>query len=726
MRQIIYLLFLLNSFNGITQDFSLEEKKQIDSLSVIWNNKELADTIRADAYKSCIVNYYLYNSPDSANVLAQELYKFAEQKKLQYRMSTALLLEGVSNYFVKSYEKALHCFNRCLKLRIASGNQIGIASVFNNIGLVYFEQGDYSNALKYYLKSLKIEEKLKNEKGISATLSNIGLIYKDQADYGTALKFYNRSLKIKIEIGDKMGESHALVNIGVVYMIQGSYEDALSNFEQALIANEGYEEGLNAQINYNIGSIQYDLGNYGVALGYVNQALNTQEQLNDRLNESASLNLIANINFKQNSTLKAIYFASKALKIAQEIGAKKTICNAAENLSKYYKAIKRHKESLDMFTLFIETRDELQKNKYSKDIVRQEVKYEYDKKAAKDSLKNAFFIETSKRKINNEREKKELAEQKNLYLYGSLFFTLIFGGFIYNRFKVTSNQKSVIETQKQTVDKTNKELNRLNGELSVKKNEIDLQKRIVQANNQKLKESLKNEKELSLLKNRFVSTVSHQFRTPLAVIQSNVGILEMFADKKSKEEFEKHRKVNSRITGAIAKMTSLMDDVLILGKLTSGHVSCKQQEFDLVEFCNELIERFNSIQGDGRILNFKILGEPCNVFLDPKLLTHSLSNLLSNAFKYSFGKKNPELVIDFSKKELVISIKDYGIGIPKTEISNLFQPFFRANNVTEIKGTGLGLSITKEYVEINKGRIAVQSILGEGSCFKISFKKHTL
>ena len=87
------------------------------------------------------------------------------------------------------------------------------------------------------------------------------------------------------------------------------------------------------------------------------------------------------------------------------------------------------------------------------------------------------------------------------------------------------------------------------------------------------------------------------------------------------------------------------------------------------------------------------------------------------------GKKNPELVIDFRAKELVISVKDYGIGIPKEEVSKLFQPFFRANNVTEIKGTGLGLSIAKEYVEINKGEIAVQSTLGEGSCFEITFKK---
>ena len=129
------------------------------------------------------------------------------------------------------------------------------------------------------------------------------------------------------------------------------------------------------------------------------------------------------------------------------------------------------------------------------------------------------------------------------------------------------------------------------------------------------------------------------------------------------------------------------------------------------------------IQEDGRILEFEIVGEPCSVTLDSKLLGHTLSNLISNAFKYSVGKKNPDLTIHFKPNELVVSIKDYGIGIPEDELPKLFQPFFRANNVGEINGTGLGLSIAKEYIEVNKGEIAVQSTLGEGSCFEIKFKK---
>ena len=170
-------------------------------------------------------------------------------------------------------------------------------------------------------------------------------------------------------------------------------------------------------------------------------------------------------------------------------------------------------------------------------------------------------------------------------------------------------------------------------------------------------------------------------------------------------------------------MTELMDDVLILGKLTSGNVDYKPQELNLVDFCQKLAKEFDDVQPDGRIMNIITDGEPYNVYLDPKLLYHSLSNLFSNAFKYSLGKQNPELAISFKQKEFVLLVTDYGIGIPKDELSKLFQPFFRANNVTEIKGTGLGLSIAREYIEINRGKITAKSIVGQGSSFEIKFNR---
>ena len=218
----------------------------------------------------------------------------------------------------------------------------------------------------------------------------------------------------------------------------------------------------------------------------------------------------------------------------------------------------------------------------------------------------------------------------------------------------------------------------------------------------------------------------HQFRTPLAIIQSNAELIEMLNKTGVKQEPEKYTTVTSRITTAISKMTELIDDVLTIGKLTSGKVSCNPKEIDLIDFCGKMVEEFNAVQLDGRNIDFVYSGDIYQPYLDSKLLEHSLSNLISNAFKYSVGNEKPELSINFKPKELVISIKDYGVGIPENERKHLFEPFFRAENVSEIQGTGLGLSIAKEYVEVNKGNIVVKSTLGKGSTFEITFPKERI
>ena len=241
--------------------------------------------------------------------------------------------------------------------------------------------------------------------------------------------------------------------------------------------------------------------------------------------------------------------------------------------------------------------------------------------------------------------------------------------------------------------------------------------------NKELEASLIREKELGHLKSSFITVASHQFRTPLAVIQSNAELLEMLNSSCEEKNSDKYGVVTGRITAAIAKMTALMDDVLTLGKLTSGNISYHPKEIDLIEFGNELVEQFNLIHKETSALDFVVKGTPYKVFLDVQLLNHSLTNLISNSFKYSKGKRNPELTLCYKSTEMIISVKDYGLGIPEAQLSNLFQPFFRADNVTEIQGTGLGLSIAKEYVEMNKGNISAQSKLGEGSCFKITFKQ---
>jgi len=165
----------------------------------------------------------------------------------------------------------------------------------------------------------------------------------------------------------------------------------------------------------------------------------------------------------------------------------------------------------------------------------------------------------------------------------------------------------------------------------------------------------------------------------------------------------------------------MMNDLLFLGKIDLGNIIPEFGQVNLVELCQEIIDNHNEIQNDQRRMDLTIIGEKSTLELDANLMTHAISNLVSNAFKYSENKPAPTMRLWFKEDSTQLSIIDYGLGIPVEDLTNLFEPFYRASNVAEVSGTGLGTTIAKEYVELNNGSIEVNSTLLVGTEFILTF-----
>jgi signal transduction histidine kinase len=238
--------------------------------------------------------------------------------------------------------------------------------------------------------------------------------------------------------------------------------------------------------------------------------------------------------------------------------------------------------------------------------------------------------------------------------------------------------------------------------------------------NRELKSALGKARELSDLKSRFVSVTSHQFRTPMAIIQSNTDLVNMASKQSSDTVKPLLNKATKRIKQEIENMVELMDDILILGRISEGNsLKLNKKSTELVEFCESIVSDFDEIHNNERHVKLVVLGAPKEMRLDKKLIRHALVNLLSNALKYCVDA-DPTLQLEFDTQFVSLSVIDKGIGIPAGDMPNLFQPFQRAGNVGAIKGTGLGLSISKEYVELHGGTMQVESKLNEGSTFTIT------
>ncbi|MEZ0609064.1 PAS domain S-box protein [Fibrella sp. WM1] len=232
-----------------------------------------------------------------------------------------------------------------------------------------------------------------------------------------------------------------------------------------------------------------------------------------------------------------------------------------------------------------------------------------------------------------------------------------------------------------------------------------------------LQQALVHEQELNHLKSQFVSTASHEFRTPLATIQSSVDLIKLYLDvPDASTAIQKHLGV---IEKEILQFSGLLTDMLTISRIEAGKIQFSPKRLDPVAIAQNVISTHFSQRSDHRSVDFIVEGTPHPVFLDEKLISHVIVNVLSNAFKFS--KTNPTLRLSFQDgKYLIIQVTDTGIGIPANEVSMLFQAFFRASNANGVSGTGLGLVISRQFVERHGGQLTIQSEEKKGTCCTIT------
>ncbi len=233
-----------------------------------------------------------------------------------------------------------------------------------------------------------------------------------------------------------------------------------------------------------------------------------------------------------------------------------------------------------------------------------------------------------------------------------------------------------------------------------------------------LDQSLKKERELNQLKSKFISTASHEFRTPLATALSSLSLVEKYSERNEKEKMGRHV---DRIKKSIRNLTEIMDDVLSVNKLEEGKVMVNAHEFNLIEYLNDMIAEVNPILKSGQQIKLSHKGlKELHITQDPKLLRHIVLNILSNAIKFSEVNSLITISLSTIDETVKITIEDQGIGIPAEDQDNLFTRFFRAENAGQIQGTGLGLSIVKQYALLLKGDVICESEVNKGSKFTVT------
>jgi PAS domain S-box-containing protein len=231
-----------------------------------------------------------------------------------------------------------------------------------------------------------------------------------------------------------------------------------------------------------------------------------------------------------------------------------------------------------------------------------------------------------------------------------------------------------------------------------------------------VRQALAREQDLNELKSRFVSMTSHEFRTPLTAILSSTEMLEAYGERLGSD---KTAKLYGMIKTAVSNMTSLLEEVLFIGKSDTGHLEFNPTDTDVDAFCEELLREIRAGVGRAHHVVYIGPGHPVPAQVDAQLLRQIVANLLSNGIKFSPEGSTVTLSCDRQPDRLRFEVTDQGLGIPPEDQANLFSTFHRARNVNNIQGTGLGLAIVRKCVDLHGGEITFSSELGRWTRFQV-------
>lgn len=238
----------------------------------------------------------------------------------------------------------------------------------------------------------------------------------------------------------------------------------------------------------------------------------------------------------------------------------------------------------------------------------------------------------------------------------------------------------------------------------------------VQDRTKQLTEALAKEKELNELKTRFLSLVSHEFKTPLSSILTSITLLGKYTQTEQQEKRDKHV---TTIKKKVKYLDAILNDFLSVERLDSGKVTYNVESFPLSKIVNEVVYDSNMLLKAGQKIQYPENIDNLIIHFDEKTLQLVLSNLVHNAIKYSPGDSIIDLQVEIKDNKLILKIIDQGIGIPADEQKHIFNRYFRAENALLTQGTGIGLNIAKQHLENLGATLEFSSEENKGSTFTV-------
>lgn len=669
MKNLILLILFLHL------SFSLSSQDRTDSLWTIWSDETQPVVVRLEAIS------VMYEDKDKLPILsanqdtvfyhAELQYDLAKANGLKYWMGDALMTKGSVFLRKNDHKKAREFYIESLALAEEIGDKRQIASNSFNLGSIPFKEGDFALAFPYFQRAANLFEEIDDKNLQALALGNMAFLYAQQKELKQSNKCLRKAISIREEIAktnDGFRNKWILAGMKQTVKTNEAKLILLSDSSDSARKNEAIEK-------YNLAkdSLLSLASESDKAFSQSNKNVITKEATPVEKDKKginyfstvASLTAEAQKFLDQRDTVKAIPYLEKALTLSQKEGEIHGTGWASYILYQSYRSTRQYRKSLNMLNLAVITRDSINSLENQKAVIQLQVQSEYEKQKAIDDLEN-------EKRVAIEIQKKESQQKLTIAIGIGLLLISLLALVIFNRLKITREQKAIIEEQKEKVEQSEK------------------------------------------YKEQFLANMSHEIRTPMHAISGMVKILKRNEHLPTQDSF-----LNAMHTSS-DNLVVILNDVLDLSKIEAGKLdieSIPMSPIAVIENVNQILKY--KAEEKGLQFNYQVDEDvPELIMGDPTRLNQILINLAGNAIKFT-GKGDVNILLQKENDRLKFSVKDTGIGISPNKIESIFGAFEQAKDSISrhYGGTGLGLSISKQLVELQQGKIWVESEEEKGSTF---------
>lgn len=528
------------------------------------------------------------------------------------------------------------------------------------------------DAIKYASELLLIAEEEGNLKYMDLASSFLGEAYFYMDEIDKSIEFFEKFLEINIQQEDIDGIATAYNNLGIVYRYIEKYEEAIQYYLESLAIKERLKDtaGLSTTLN-NIGVLYFHMGNYNDALDYYNRSYELEKELGSKEGIATSLLNIGEVQSMLNNYLKALSCFQQSIEISEQIEDNYTLEINYKCLYDMYKRKINFQKALYYYELYTELKNKRLSQEARKEVAELEIQYETAKQ---------------EREINLLNRQNELSRTIIFILSGGFLVITILLILLYRQGRAKKKALQLLSVKNQKITEQTETLNKLN-----------------------------------ITKDKFFSIISHDLKGTIGGFMTQTEFLaDDFKDLSPDDMHDLLIKMNQSST----QLYRLLDNLLEWSKAQTGNIKVQPESFSLKTLVDEILPLFNDLMEEKKLKALIKIKPEIKVFADVNMVSTVFRNLITNAIKFSYPESKFKIESKIKHEWVEIEVADEGVGITKKNQEKLFNmdESLTTPGTNREKGSGLGLIICKEFIELNQGKIWVESIPGSGSVFNFTLK----